>query len=612
MGLSTGIESPQTLQRSGAEGRKRFAARRSGGLPWLVVRSVPGIDPGRPDTRSAWAYMRWLGRRQAGTIAGGVVFGIVWMLAQALVPWALGRAVDAGIASGDAGALVTWAAVLLTLAVAQAASGVVRHRLAVSNWIQAALTTSQVVGHHVTYVGAAMPVRLPTGEVVSTVASDAVRLGDAYDITARFVGAVVAYGAVAVLLLRSSVPLGVVVLVGVPVTAALLAFVVRPLQRRQHAQRDVAGRLTALGADTVAGLRVLRGVGGEGVFLARYTERSQEVRRAGVAVARVQSWLDALQVLLPGVFVALVTWLGARFTLEGSITPGELVSFYGYAAFLVVPLRTATEMLQKTIRAHVAATRVLGVLSVQPAVRDPADPAHEAGPDAVLTDPASGLTVRRGMLTALVSADPSAAAAVADRLGRLTDDDGNPPARLDDVPITALPVAAVRRRVVVADADPRLFTGSLRTELDPWGRHTDGEVLAAVAAAAATDVLDALPKGLDDEVTERGRSFSGGQRQRLALARALLSGAETLVLVEPTSAVDAHTEADVAGRLREYRRGRSTVVVTASPLLLDRADVVALLAGERVVATGSHRDLLRRDDEVGAAYREVVLRGDDA
>jgi len=553
--------------------------------------------------------MLWLGRRQISTLAAAMVFGIVWMLAQALVPWALGRAVDAGIEADDVRALLLWSGVLLALALAQAGSGVARHRFAVSNWVQAALNSSQLVGHHVTKVGSAMPARLPTGEVVSTVASDAVRLGDAYDVIARFVGAIVAYAVVAVLLLSASVELGIVVLVGVPVTAALLAFVVRPLQRRQLAQREQAGRLTSLGADTVAGLRVLRGVGGEGVFLARYNERSQQVRRAGVSVAGVQSWLDALQILLPGAFVALVTWLGARFVLAGEISPGELVSFYGYAAFLVVPLRTATEMLQKTIRGHVAAGRILGVLTVQPAVSDPASPAEEPADGADLADPTSGLQVRAGRLTALVGPDPASTAAVADRLGRFDDAHGS--GLLGGVPLTELPVATARRRVVVADTDPRLFTGTLRTELDPWGRHTDDEILAALDAAGAADVLDALPRGLDDEVTERGRSFSGGQRQRISLARALLSDPEALVLVEPTSAVDAHTEALVAGRLREHRAGRTTVVVSASPLVLDRADEVALLLDGRVAATGTHHDLLRRDDEVGAAYRRTVLRGDD-
>jgi ABC-type multidrug transport system fused ATPase/permease subunit len=552
--------------------------------------------------------MAWVGRQQAGTLVGGVTFGVVWMLAQALVPWALGRAVDAGIEAGSARALAGWSAVLLALAAAQAVAGVVRHRLAVSNWVQASLTASQLVGHHVTRVGAAMPTRLPTGEVVSTVASDAVRLGSAYDITARFAGSIASYALVAVLLLRASTPLGLVVLLGVPAVGIVLGLLVRPLARRQQTQRDVAGRLTTLGADTVAGLRVLRGIGGERDFLRRYTDRSQEVRRAGVAVAGVQSWLDALQVLLPGTFVVLVTWLGARAAITGEISAGDLVSFYGYAAFLVVPLRTATEMVQKTVRAHVGAQRILAVLAVPPAVADPARPAPEPPAGSELHDPVSGLTVRPGMVTALVSAEPAAAAEVADRLGRFGDDT---PVTWGGVPLTALPVATVRRRIVVADADPRLFTGTLRSELDPAGRHDDAAVMAAVHAAAATDVLDSLPGGLDGEVTERGRSLSGGQRQRVALTRALLTDAETLVLVEPTSAVDAHTEAEVADRLTDLRDGRTTVLVTASPLLLDRADDVVLLENGQVTAAGTHRELLHRDDAAGARYRRTVLRGAD-
>ena len=166
---------------------------------------------------------------------------------------------------------------------------------------------------------------------------------------------------------------------------------------------------------------------------------------------------------------------------------------------------------------------------------------------------------------------------------------------------------AVRRRIVVSEADPLLFSGPLRRELDPWARAGDDDVDAAVAVANAEDVIEALPAGLDALVDERGRSFSGGQRQRLVLARALLSQAETLVLVEPTSAVDAHTEARIAQRLREARAGRTTVVVTTSPLVLDQADRVALIEGGRVVAEGSHRELLASS----RGYRDTVTRGEE-
>ena len=128
-----------------------------------------------------------------------------------------------------------------------------------------------------------------------------------------------------------------------------------------------------------------------------------------------------------------------------------------------------------------------------------------------------------------------------------------------------------------------------------------------MAVADAADVLEALPAGLDTVVDERARSFSGGQRQRLVLARALLSGAEVLVLVEPTSAVDAHTEARIARRLREARARLTTLVVTTSPLVLDQADRVAFVEGGRVVAEGRHRELLR----TSPGYRQTVTRGEE-
>ena len=143
------------------------------------------------------------------------------------------------------------------------------------------------------------------------------RAGGAFDITARLAGAVVSYVVVAFILLSSSVVLGLVVLVGVPLLVLLLGTVIKPLQARQREQREEVGKLTALGADTAAGLRVLRGIGGEQAFFDRYRHRSQEVRLAGVRVALPQSTLDAAQVLMPGLFVVLVTWLGARFASRG-------------------------------------------------------------------------------------------------------------------------------------------------------------------------------------------------------------------------------------------------------------------------------------------------------
>ena len=560
------------------------------------MKHFPEADPGIPDHRSAARFLWWLARSQATTMLVAVGFGVAWMSAQALMPAAVGRAVDA-ITAKNLGTLARWVGVLGGLGLVQVLAGLMRHRFAVTNWLGAAYRTIQVITVHACRLGATLPKRVATGEVVAIGTSDIAHLGEAMDITARGAGAAVATVAVAVLLVSASAPLGLVVVVGVPILMGVVTLLLRPLQRRQQAYRDADGKLTNRAGDMVAGLRVLRGVGGEAAFAGRYRSASQRLRAAGVRVARVDSLLEAAQVLLPGVFIALVTWLGARFALAGRISAGELVAFYGYAAFLIFPLRTLTEAVNKLTRGHVAAQRVVRVLALTPEIADPAVPVDPPR-DGDLVDPDSGLVVRPGLLTAVAAAEPAGAAAIADRLGRY---DPASAARLAGVPLRDLAVAAVRARILVADNDGRLFQGRLGDELG------NGDVGAALDAASAGDIVEALPEGLDTVVAERGREFSGGQQQRLRLVRALLADPRVLVLVEPTSAVDAHTEARIAARLGAARAGRTTVVCTTSPLLLDRADHVVYVEGGRVVAEGTHAELLDREPR----YAATVTRGED-
>lgn len=578
------------------------------------MREIPFPDPGRPDTRSTGRFLLWVAARQWRTQVVGMASGAVWMLAIALIPAAIGKGVDEGIVARDPAGLVRWALALLGLGAVAASMAAVRHYYAVQNWLFASYRGAQLTALGAERAGPALTRTVPSGEVVAVFANDVMRLGGLYDVMGRFSGAVVSYVVVGAILLAASPPLGWLVLLGGPVMLASLTLIVRPLQRRQARQREEAGRLTTLGADTVAGLRVLRGIGGEQTFLRRYEAQSARVRATGFRVAGLQAALDSAQVLLPGVFVVLVTWLGARQAVEGRITPGQLVAFYGYTAFLTMPLQTAVEVIDRGIRAHIAAGKMLRVMAIEPD-HAPGRPARAETPDplADLVDPLSGTVVRGGLLTAIVSARPEESAAVAERLGR----HGPGPhqttwggTRLDD-----LPIEQVRRSVVVSEADPRMFTGVLREELlaaSPAvadGRGSDAEVRRALETASALDVLEAVPDGLDGLVEERGRSYSGGQRQRLALARALLTDADVLVLVEPTSAVDAHTEARVAERLAEHRRGRTTVVTTVSPLVLGRADEVVLLEDGLVTARGTHRELLA--DPEHPAYRHIVIREED-
>lgn len=565
------------------------------------VRSYPLTDPGAPELRSASRFLRWIAGRQRRTLIAGMGWGVLWMGAQAVAPAALGRAIDAGVRGHDRAALLGWAGVLLALGASQAVTGTIRHRFAVANYLGAVYRTQQVVLRHAVHLGGSLADRVPAGEAANISATDAVAIGRCLDITARLAGATVSFLLVSVLLLGTSVPLGLLVLLGVPALLLGVTPLLGPLHRRQRAQRAELAAASTLAADTVGGLRVLRGIGGEREFAERYRAASQRVRAAGVDVARVEASLDALQVLLPGLLVVAVTVVGARLALDRRITPGQLVACYGYAAFLVTPLRTATEAADKTTRALVAAGRIVALLALQPLRAEPAVPATEPPTGVGLLDPRTGAEVAPGLFTALAAAEPVEASALIDRLGGHAVGE----ALLGDVRLADLPLPVVRRRVLVSDASPWLFRGRLRDELDPFGRAGAEQVRAALEVASAEDILQALPGGLDAELTERARELSGGQRQRLVLARALLTGAEILLLDEPTSSVDAHTEARIARRLRAARSGRTTLVSSTSPLLLEQADVVLLLVKGQVVARGTHAELLAT-----SAYRSVVARED--
>jgi ABC-type multidrug transport system fused ATPase/permease subunit len=566
------------------------------------MRELPLGHPGTPDLRSPTRFLLWVARGQLGTLALGALYGVVWMGALAVVPALVGRAIDLGVEQGDTAALVAGSGLILAAGLVSAAAGILRHRTAVGNWLAATYRVQQLLVRQAVRLGASLPRRVPTGEVAAVGSHDAERIGGAMDIVARLAGALVSFAVVAVLMLRSSTALGLLVVAGVPLLSVAVGPLLRPLHHRRARHRELVGELTTVGADTVSGLRVLRGIGGEEAFSRRYAAASQEVRAAGVAAARIQSLLEAAEVALAGVFVVAVTWLGARLAVAGRLSVGELIAFYGYAAFLLLPVRTVTEAADKFTRALVGARRTVQVLTLEPELVSGS--AEEPPAGSALVDGDSGLVVEPGRLTAVVAGVPEQAAAIADRLGRFADGGGT---WLGGVALRDLPLDVVRRRVLVSEHDPRLFTGRLEAELDPTGTAPADRLLAAIDTASAADVLEALPDGLATEVAERGRSFSGGQRQRLVLARALAADPELLVLVEPTSAVDAHTEARIADRLVAARAGRATVVCTTSPLLLDRADKVALVVAGRVVAEGTHRELLDAEPR----YRAVVTRGEE-
>ncbi|GGS98713.1 ABC transporter transmembrane domain-containing protein [Streptomyces chromofuscus] len=596
----------------------------------MQIQDLPYPDPGVPDVRSGPRFLWWLGRNQLRSQLVSLAWGLLHFVSVSALPFCVGFAVQAVV--DRSGARLALAGGLLALACAGNAIGdTFLHRAAVTNWITAAARVQQLLARKATQLGSALTRRVAAGEVVAVSTGDVEKIGWFVEAVSRFTAAAVTIVLVCVGLVVYQPALGVVVALGLPLLAVAVLPLLPRATRRADFQREKAGYATELASDTVAGLRVLRGIGGEELFLDRYRRASQEVRHAAVRSARMWSLIAAIQVLLPGLLLIAVVWYGVQLARQGRITVGELVTVYSSVMILTYPLRHFEEIAMAYSFSRPSAKRAARVLSLErvtdaEGVRDGSHEACGEGsgeasvvdsrsgglPSGDLYDPATGLLAPYGRLTAVVCGDPDTAGRLAERLGGHPSEAGTS-VLLGGVPLDELPLDRARAAVLVQDKDPVLLSGSLRELLDV---PASGNVGAdeALRAAQCEDVLAALAQGsldagdpMDARITERGRSLSGGQHQRLALARSLITDPEVLVLDEPTSAVDSHTEARIAEGVRDLRAGRTTVVFTSSPLLLDRADRVVLVHEGEVAAVGVHRELVHQEPR----YRAVVTRETD-
>jgi ABC-type multidrug transport system fused ATPase/permease subunit len=587
----------------------RLRGRGPGGVRIVSDYTVPGDR----DLRGPGRYLWWLMISQRWQVMLAALMGTLWMVGLVLPPYVLSLAIDDGLQPRNFSSLVKWVLVLLGLGVANAYVAIVRHRTLTKFRMDGAFRTLNAVVEHSTSLGGSISRKVSAGEVATVGITDVWVISTSLTVVGPGVGAVVAYAVVAGLLLNISSLLAVTVLLGAPVVAVLVGPPLGRLRRVASVYRDHQGQLTSSLVDIVQGLRVLNGVGGKDLFADRYRRESGELREEGYRVGSVSSWIPSLGAGLPLIFLAVVTWLAARMAAEHTISVGDLVAVYGYVAVLVIPIASLIESGSNISQAVVSARRVISLLRLG---RGTADETHDAagegpagegpageGPagPADLFDPDSGVEVAAGRLTALVSARSADAAAVVDRLGRFS------PSRSTwgGIPLDRVAPRHLRERVLVADNEADVFAGLLREVVAGRFDVNDEAVARALFTAAAEDIVDGLPDGVASLITSQGGNLSGGQRQRVRLARALLADPEVLLAVEPTSAVDAHTEALIADRVRSARSGRTTLVTSTSPLLLDRAETVHYLEEGRVAASGTHRELL----ESQPGYRALVSRG---
>jgi ABC-type multidrug transport system fused ATPase/permease subunit len=610
--------------------------------------SAAGQTPGpAPDTRTPAAFLRWFMKYQWRVIALSTAFAVLWQLPLTVGPLLFGKAIDNGVTPHSPSGTLFWAGLLLLVTVVGGTFGILLHTLIVRSWLIGLYGTMKMVTRKVVQMGHVLPRRTPTGEVLSVASSDSDEFGALTEILSRAASQVVAYLVVAFIVLSISPKLGVLILLAAPVLVTAAMPLLKPLHGRQQIERSRNSDLTSMATDIVAGLRILRGIGGERTFGRNYDTQSQLARQAGVSAGIWQAAIEAVGVLFSGVFIVLLVWLGTHQVIDGDLTIGQLISFLGYALFMIYPIQTFFELAQKVTRAMVSARKAIAIFEHQPPWPD-LETSTPLPDDADLYDELSGFTAHNGQLTIIVSAVPEDTAALADRLGRYLPADTEPVSqeleeglkgraarraraqrlaerarltaldeelanrewgvRLGDVDLGAASLDDVRRQILVSDTGSQLFAGTLQDAIDPHGRLTREQAEHAVRVANAEDVYDALPGGWQGVLDERGRGLSGGQRQRVVLARALAVDAPILVLVEPTSAVDAHTEARSAERVADVRRGRTTVVTTVSPLWLHHADRVVLFEGGQAIVDGTHEELLTDSP----AYRRVVARSMDA
>ncbi|QIZ35089.1 ABC transporter ATP-binding protein [Saccharopolyspora sp. ASAGF58] len=512
-----------------------------------------------PNSASSLRFLWSLLVQRPGLLTLATISGASWMLPTALMPLVVGQAIDTGIRGADGGALLRWVLVVLALGVTLMVAAGVLNWAAHTLWLHGTAGAQRIALNHVVGLGGTLTRKVRAGEVVTVGASDIFRVGGLFEVIGRATGSLVSFAVAAIMVLWISPVMGVVVLIGVPLATVGIGPLLNPLRRRNEAQREQLAQVSAQASDIVSGLRILRGVGGESRFHVRFVDASRRVRDAGIAAGRLEALLAGAEILLPGLVTVLVTWLGARLALDGTISVGELVAFYGVSAFLVIPVRTATEAAYALSAGQVAAEHIRALLRLEPEPPPPRHPKSLPPGPLDLFDEATGLRIPAGELTVIDAGEQ--AEALAERLAA--------EAIAGGVPLCEVDWDEARHRIVLAHNQDLLFAGPARAELD---LESDVDVDSALHAADAHDVMSALPA--DGLLDERARSLSGGQRQRLLLARALCADADVLILDEPTSAVDAHTEARIAERVSEFRRGRTTVVLSQSPLWTAVADQV--------------------------------------
>jgi len=547
--------------------------------------------------------------------------------AEIAIPLLIKGIIDGPIAHGNARALLPLGLAATALGVLQAALNLYRR------WVQASAVTDleqsmrDALYAHLQRLHAGFHDDWQSGQLLSRATTDlaAIRRFAGFG-TIFFVTNVVTFVAVVALLIRLNWWLGLLTgCVFLPVVVLCTRFErrYRVLSRRSQ---DQQGDLATYVEEAASGVRVLKALGRRDEAAQRHGAQAALVQDTQVQKARLRGTFWAGLDLLPNAVIGMILLLGALAVSRNELTLGGLVAFITLALQMVWPIEAMGYILASGQEAATAAQRIYEIFDTDPAITDratgsrraPARPARTHGrllfdrvtfrypgtPQPVLRGVT--LELEPGETVALVGPNGAGKSTLLQLVPRLAEVSTGA-ILLDGTDVRDLPLATLRSAVGCAFEDPTLFSVSVRENVS-YGNPGAGEqeIRAALAAAQADFVAD-LPWGLDTRIGEQGMALSGGQRQRVALARAILARPAVLLLDDPLSALDVHTEAKVTRALEEVMAESTALVVAHRPSTVMLADRVALLDGGVIIATGSHRELLASQPR----YRSLMSGSDD-
>ncbi|WP_331447498.1 ABC transporter ATP-binding protein [Streptomyces xanthochromogenes] len=566
--------------------------------------STPDVQRSRPGSD----ILRTAIRRNVGAMVWGTVLMGLYQAGETAFPIALGQIVQHTLRERSAGSLALAVAALAVIITTVSLSWRFGMRI-----LQKANTTEAHRWRVRVAACGLQPVArrtgLKSGEVLTIATEDADQTADIVEVVPILISSMISLLIAAVALGMASLRLGLLVMVGTVAILSVLSVMSRRIGSSTKEQQARVARAGAKVADLITGLRPLHGFGGNHAAFRSYRKVSTEAKEQSVTVARVNGVYAGTALGLNAVLAVSVTLTAGWLAFDGQIDIGQLVMAVGLAQFIMEPLKQFSDMPKYVMMARASAERMALVLSAPPAAAAPgsedAAPGGDLEIDCVRYGSLQGLKFRVpvGEFTAIAAYQPRAAAELASILAvQVPPDDYEGVVRVGGRQLSGLTVDSVREHILVNPYDGEIFAGTLRSNIDPSG--TSRTLSEAVEASMLTDVVALHREGLDYEVRDRGSNLSGGQRQRLSLARALAADTDVLVLRDPTTAVDAVTEQLIARNIAELRRGRTTVVITSSPALLDAADRVLVVDDGVVTAEGTHRKLLATEP----AYSLAVTR----